>query len=129
MEEEKYYLEIVNHPYLTHCLKLVDIGNRFRNIQGMKQYWFMLFLLCVGKITDKNGCDVNGGRKLIFGDYQSSLLNSISKIGGYCKQIQKHTRNTTIPICIVSIMCWIIADKKKNDYDTNGGRKLLSGER
>ena len=53
MEEEKYYGEIANHQYLTQYEIMVDIGNRFRNIQGIKRYQFPLFLWCDGKIADK----------------------------------------------------------------------------
>ena len=40
MEEEIYYGEIANHHYLPQHVIMVDIGIRFRNIQGLKWYRF-----------------------------------------------------------------------------------------
>ena len=49
MKEKKYYAEILDHQYLPQYVIMVDIGNRFRNVQGVKLYWFPLFLSCVKK--------------------------------------------------------------------------------
>ena len=78
MEEEIYQGEITNHHYLPQYVMMVYIGNRFRNIKGLKWYQFSLFLLYVQKIADnQNGSDTDGGRKLLCRDLQPSLLNSM----------------------------------------------------
>ena len=48
---------------------------------------------------------MDGGRKILWGDYQSSLLTSICDNGGYMKHIQKHTRIKMVLVSIVSILC------------------------
>ena len=52
MEDEIYYGKIFNHHYLTQYVTLVIIENRFRNVQGLKQYQFSLFQLRVQKIVE-----------------------------------------------------------------------------
>ena len=49
---------LLYYHYLPQYVIMVDIGNRFINIQGIKQYLFPLFLLCAPIIADKRlvGC-------------------------------------------------------------------------
>ena len=47
IEKERYYGKIINNHYLTQYVIMADIGNRFRNVQGIKQYQLILFLLCL----------------------------------------------------------------------------------
>ena len=82
----------------------------------MKWYQFTLFLLYLGKIAEKNGYNTNGGRKLLLEECKPSLHNSMFKIGGYRKYIQKHSMKTMIPIYIVSVMCWKNSGQKKRLY-------------
>ena len=65
MEDKKYYGKIVGHQYWTLYGIMADIGRRFKNVKGIKWYWFpLLFLLCFWKITDKKtNWDTIGGKK------------------------------------------------------------------
>ena len=54
-----------------------------------------MFPLCVGKIVDKNGCNMDQGRKILMGECQPSILNSMLKlvdIGNRFRNIQEIKR-------------------------------------
>ena len=50
---------------LISMLKLMDIENIFRNIQGIKQEYFALLLLCFRKIANKKWLQHGWGKKNI----------------------------------------------------------------
>ena len=67
----------------------------------------MISVYIVSVVSLKNnktisGSDTNLGRKILSGNCGPSLLNSICHNGGYKKEIQKHTRNETVPVYIVA---------------------------
>ena len=56
--------------------------------------------------------DMDGGRKILWGDHQPSVLITICNNGGGKKQIQKCTRIKMVPVSIVSIVCLKNSRKK-----------------
>ena len=55
-------------------------------------------------------------KKNIIGRSLTSVLNSIFNIGGYRKEIQNRTRNKTVPVTIVSVMC--LKNSKQKTFAT-----------
>ena len=51
-EKDNYYASIANHQYLIRYVIKVDIQRRFGNVQGIQQYRFYLFQLCIRIIAD-----------------------------------------------------------------------------
>ena len=62
IKKENYYGSIANHQYLIRYVIKVDIERRFGKVQGMNWYLFTWFLLCLWRITNKNGCNTDLGR-------------------------------------------------------------------
>ena len=87
--KRKCYAEILDHQYLPqYVIIMVDIWNRFRNIQGLKWYWFLLFLSCVKKIADKKWFRYRWRKKTIM--ERSATINTThnKSIGHYSSQLQ-----------------------------------------
>ena len=90
------------HHYLPQYIIMVDIGNRFRNIQQIKQCQFSIVLyrgfqkqwtenVCIPMEEDQHYVEIA----------VLSLVNSICNNSGYTKHIHKRTRNKTVPVSTV----------------------------
>ena len=66
-EKDNYYASIANHQYLIRYVIKVDIQRRFGKVKGIQRYRFTLFLSCMWRITNKNGCNTDLGRRDPFG--------------------------------------------------------------
>ena len=53
---------------------------------------------------NKNGWDTDVERRILWGDCQPSVLNSIFNNGVFRKEIQKDTRNKMVLVSIVSVL-------------------------
>ena len=118
---------IVIYNYLTQYVMIVDIQNRFINVQGINQYWFSWLLLCVRKISNENGCNTDLGIWILLDDHSTSLLNSICNNGGYMKQGHKRTRNKSVT-SLHGFLCVLERYQMKNGCNTALGIWTLLGD-
>ena len=57
--------------------------------------------------------NADGGRNILWGDCQPSLLTSICNNGSYRDQIKKRTRTKMVPVLIVSIIVCLKNSRQK----------------
>ena len=108
IQEEGTNREIAVHHYFYlicnegGCTKEILKGKRNTTVPVL--FVSVVYSNFSARTTDFIQLIRNRERKLLCINRQLSVLNSIFNKGGYTNEIQKRTRNTTVPVLLISVV-------------------------